>query len=267
MAHTIIDTADLVREMIQDIENSQPNPPFIFVDLEGTDLSRHGSIAIMQVLVPPMRKVHLVDVYTLKELAFQTPSFSGLTLKEILESPRFPKVFFDIRNDSDALYSLFQIDVSSIIDLQLVEFAARPRGGQFLKGLAKCITESAGLTRRESNNWNQVKAAGRKLFAPELGGRYEVFDERPLPQALIDYCVQDILYMPQLLLKYARRMDDHEVSQVHLETIARISLSRSPGFNGKGRHMAVAPRFRYSFHILPLRDTVSMSWTEKGFFC
>lgn len=259
MAHTIIDTADLVRKMIQNIEGSRPNPPFIFVDLEGTDLSRHGSIAIMQILVPPMQQVHLVDVHTLKELAFQTPSSSGLTLREILESPRFPKVFFDIRNDSDALHGLFQIDVNGIIDLQLLEFAARPRGGKFLKGLAKCVSESAGLTWSESNNWNQVKAAGRKLFAPELGGEYEVFDKRPLPQALIDYCVQDILFMPQLLLKYAGRLDDHKVSQVHLETIARISLSQSSSFNGKGRHMAVGPSFRYSLHIFSVGDVVGMS--------
>jgi hypothetical protein len=55
MSDTIIDTVDLVRKLIEDIENSQPCLPFIFMDLKGVNLSRHGSIAIMQVLVPPVR--------------------------------------------------------------------------------------------------------------------------------------------------------------------------------------------------------------------
>jgi exonuclease 3'-5' domain-containing protein 1 len=59
-----IDTVDLVHKLIEDIENSQPCPPFIFMDLKGVNLSRHGSIVIMQVLVPPVRQVHLVDVLT-----------------------------------------------------------------------------------------------------------------------------------------------------------------------------------------------------------
>jgi hypothetical protein len=37
--------------------------------------------------------------------AFSTAGTNGQTLKTILESETIPKVFFDVRNDSDALYS------------------------------------------------------------------------------------------------------------------------------------------------------------------
>jgi exonuclease 3'-5' domain-containing protein 1 len=243
MSDTIIDTVDLVRKLIEDIENSQPCPPFIFMDLEGVNLSRHGSVAIMQVLVPPVRQVHLVDVHRLKALAFETPSTGGLTLKAILESEQFPKVFFDVRNDSDALYSHFQIKLSGVVDLQLLEFATRGVRGKYLKGLSKCISETTALSWAESREWREVKEAGQKLFDPEQGGRYEVFHERPLPLALVNYCVQDVLYMPKLLLSYAGRLQPLPASQVQLETISRILLSQSPHFNGKGRHMAVGPTF------------------------
>ena len=39
----------------------------------------------------------------------------------------------------------------------------------------------------DRNKWNANKQAGRRLFAPELGGTYQVFNERPLSDAIIAY--------------------------------------------------------------------------------
>jgi exonuclease 3'-5' domain-containing protein 1 len=71
---------------------------FLPYDIEGLNLSRSGSIAILQILFPPKKRVYLVDVHILKALAFETPSNKGLTLKSILESEQIPKVFFDVPN-------------------------------------------------------------------------------------------------------------------------------------------------------------------------
>jgi exonuclease 3'-5' domain-containing protein 1 len=59
----------------------------------------------------------LVDIYTLGDKAFPTIGAGGRTLKGILESDSIPKVFFDVRNDSDALFSHFQIRLAGIHDL------------------------------------------------------------------------------------------------------------------------------------------------------
>lgn len=243
MSANVIDTADQVRDLIDVIDNTRPRPAFIFIDIEGVDVSRNGSIAIIQVLVPPEKKVYLVDVHVLKAEAFDTPSNKGLTLRTILESEQMLKVFFDIRNDSDALYNLFNIDVSGIIDLQLLEFATRRIRGKFVKGLSKCISEGGVLSWQEASQWQECKDQGKKLFAPERGGRYEVFLERPIPPAIVDYCTQDVLCMPELLLGYSRRMDANLGSQVQSETKNRILFSQSPHFNGKGKHMALGPHF------------------------
>jgi exonuclease 3'-5' domain-containing protein 1 len=245
MPDNLVDTADLVRDLVDVIEHSRPQPPFIFIDLEGVNLSRNGSIAIMQVLVPPNKKVHLVDIHVLGAQAFETPGTGGMTLKAILESAQFSKVFFDPRNDSDALYSHFHISLDGVVDLQLLEFATRRVRGRFVKGLFKCISEADFLSWAESRQWREVKEAGQKLFAPEQGGRYEVFLERPLPSAMVEYCQQDVLYMPKLLLSYAARLSPHLAAQVQAETIRRIALSQSPSFNGQGKHMAVGPSFTY----------------------
>lgn len=49
--------------------------------------------------------------------AFSIKNNSGTSLKSIIESPSIPKGFFNIRNDSDAVYSHDHIRVNSIIDL------------------------------------------------------------------------------------------------------------------------------------------------------
>lgn len=248
MSSIIVDTVELVRDLVEHIE-SAVQKPLIFSDLEGVNLSRDGVIAIMQILVPPNPVVHLVDIHILQKAAFETSGSGGENLRTILESKEYPKVFFDVRNDSDALYSHFQVCLRGVIDLQLLEFAARPRQGKFIKGLAKCISEDAGLEWATSQKWQSTKSEGQNLFAPEKGGKYEVFLERPLSAALREYCAQDVLVMPKLLIVYSRRTKLHLATQINDEALARVVLSQSSNYNGKGRHMAVGPSFTWHGYV------------------
>jgi exonuclease 3'-5' domain-containing protein 1 len=244
MESIIVDTAELVGKLIEYIEGAPEKPP-IFVDFKGVNLSRDGAIAIMQVLVPPSPVVHLVDVHALQTEAFDTVGSGGQSLRAILESKDYAKIFFDVRNDSDALYSHFQISLHGVIDLQLLEYASRPRKGKFIKGLAKCISEDGDLSWLLSQKWQSVKSAGQEVFAPEKGGSYEVFLERPLSATLQEYCAQDVFIMPKLLTLYGRRIQPHLALQVSDEALARVVLSQSSNYNGKGRHMAIGPSFTW----------------------
>jgi exonuclease 3'-5' domain-containing protein 1 len=244
MSSEIVDTVEKVRQLIFVIETTQPQPPFLFIDLEGVNLSRQRSVAIMQILVPPQKKVYLLDVHVLKGLAFNTPGgANGLTLKDVLESDKYAKVFFDVRNDSDALHAHYQIKLRGVVDLQVMESATRNPRGKFLKGLAKCIGESGGMGAWEQMEWQRVKNTGVNLFAPEKGGRYVVFQERPLSPVIAKYCAQDVLCMPALLQAYARKLRGVLAMQVQQKTVERIASSQSPTFNGKGQHMALGPKF------------------------
>ncbi|KAF2023299.1 hypothetical protein EK21DRAFT_118906 [Setomelanomma holmii] len=115
----LIDTHTAIASLVNSLSDLPTYPSSIYVDLEGVNLSRHGSISILQIHVLPTSKTYLVDVHILKEEAFSTSASNGHTLKSILESEKIPKAFFDIRNDSDALYSLYGIKVASIWDIQL----------------------------------------------------------------------------------------------------------------------------------------------------
>lgn len=243
MSSTFVDSTDGVQVLLKDIKECPIQPPLLFLDLEGVNLSRHGSIAIMQLLIPAVGKVYIVDIHFLKQQAFNTHSPDGTTLKNVLESTEIPKVFFDVRNDSDALFSHFQISLRCVIDVQLLEFATRPHPGKYLRGLSKCIDESAGLTMNESRQWQKVKDAGLKLFAPERGGTYQVFHIRPLPTDLLDYCVQDVVLLPKLLLQFTKSLPRDSASKVQLATLKRVAESQSTSYQSNGPHKAVGPNF------------------------
>lgn len=67
--------------------------------------------------------MYLVDVTTLGRSVFDTAGSDKRTLKHILESEDTIKVFFDIRNDSDALFSLCGVRIGGVEDTQLMELA------------------------------------------------------------------------------------------------------------------------------------------------
>ncbi|KAK1703155.1 uncharacterized protein BDZ83DRAFT_658418 [Colletotrichum acutatum] len=116
----------------------------------------------------------------MQSTAFST-AVGGTTFKQILESPDITKVFYDVRNDSDALFHHFQVKLSGIEDVQLMENAARPRGQRrYLNGLDKCIGLYAPLSAEEKARWKAAKEAGLNLFHPSRGGSYEVFNSRPM---------------------------------------------------------------------------------------
>lgn len=242
MAPLIVDNEDKLRSLLVHITKRVSEPCFIFVDLEGVNLSRSGTVAIMQILMPPEPTVYLVDVHVLGSRAFDLTSNSGTNFRYVLESASIFKVFFDIRNDSDALHAHFGIQVAGIIDLQILEYATRRPRGRFVNGLAKCIEKDLPYV----PGWSITKANGQRLFKPEEGGSYEVFLERPIREDIAKYCEQDVMLMPQLLARYGSKLQSDVAAQLQAIVDERVRLSKSATYNGKGRHMAVGPYIGYT---------------------
>ncbi|KAJ6016555.1 exonuclease [Penicillium herquei] len=237
-----IDTLDGLVELLEGLAKLPAWPPSLFIDLEGVNLSRHGTISILQIFVSSTKKTFLVDILALKDKAFSHSTSDGPTLRSILESPSISKVFFDVRNDSDALFSHYGIKLAGVQDLQLMELATRTFSKRLVNGLGKCIEHDAPMTISERARWKACKDGGRKLFAPELGGSYEVFIIRPLSSEIMQYCAQDVQLLPKLWHKYYQRMTPSWKQKVEEEVKSRIELSKSATYNGKGRRMALAPK-------------------------
>jgi exonuclease 3'-5' domain-containing protein 1 len=243
-AYDLIDTVEAIPALIEDLTGHPTEPPSLYLDLEGVNLSRDGSISILQIHIAPLNKSYLIDVHTLGVKAFNTPGKLDHTLRSILQSELIPKVFFDVRNDSDALFSHFQISLAGVKDLQVMEYATRTFQKKFLNGLSKCIDRDLGLSYSQKVECQRVKEKGLKLFAPERGGTYEVFNKRPLSDDIGLYCVQDVQWLPALYQTYKKRLNN--LSQTTSVKVARASLDRvkesqSVSYSPHGQHKAIGP--------------------------
>lgn len=236
-----VDTAQGISDLVDSVTGLADDPPSLYLDLEGVNLSRAGTVCILQIFVLPAKHAYLVDVSVLGGQAFTTAGKNDKTLKDLLESADVQKAIFDVRNDSDALYSHFGIRLDGIQDIQLMEFACRPCPGKYVNGLARCIERDAMLTYEETTIWKETKDKGKRLFAPECGGSYEVFNTRPLSDVIKLYCIQDVQYLPRLWSVYKRKITRRWLVKVEAATKARITSSQCSWYEPHGRHKALGP--------------------------
>ena len=169
----------------------------MYIDSEGVHLYREGSVSILTLLNDtgiPTQRVCLIDVHVLGAQAFNTTGDKEkTTLKDILQHKMIPKVFFDVRNDLDALFAHFGVQLHGVEDVQLMGSATRKttQSWRLLSGLAKCIEKNAPLSFGGSGS-------GSWKLAKETGERYELFNQRPILAETDDCCVGDVQCLPEL---------------------------------------------------------------------
>jgi len=235
--YTLIDTLPALAAMLSNISDLPNSPPPLYLDLEGESLGREGTIAILQIHVLPQNRTYLLDITTLGLRAF---TFQGSNqtknLKTILESPSITKCLFDVRNDSDALFNLYDISLQGVQDIQVMNYAAREarrgpfRRGNLVMGLAKCIAADSGLSTASLAEFRRKKQEGGKIFNPDHGGSYAVFSERPLREDVMEYCVGDVVHLPILWRKYNDILEGHSRlrSKVQSATLGRLGAAKKP---------------------------------------
>ena len=239
---SLVDSESSVAALIEMIQTLPTDIPTLYIDLEGISLSRHGSISLITILVQPKDCVYLVDVHTLQSAAFTTAVADGTTLKSIFESPTTIKVFFDLRNDSDALHHHFDVRLRGVEDIQLMENAARSTGRRrFVNGLEKCIDTDAPISFEKRHEWKAGKEKGLKLFHPSKGGSYSVFNSRPIDVDIERYCVNDVQFLPLLRDVYWKRLSLAWRSKVVEETEKRVRQSQSANYQPQSEDKKFGP--------------------------
>ncbi|TEB27996.1 hypothetical protein FA13DRAFT_1794247 [Coprinellus micaceus] len=141
--------------------------PCVAVDLEGVRLSRMGKVSLVQLKANHSRKVWLVDFTVLGKEAFTHTNEEGASLKAVLESPAYKKLFYDVRRDADALYNLYNITLQNVLDVQLLELSVRISNhihSCHLNGFAKAI--SLYLQPQSPSPFLWTKELGKALMQP-----------------------------------------------------------------------------------------------------
>lgn len=188
------------------------------VDFEGLKLSRNGALCLVQLICsddPTL--VYVIDVCVLGARAFSLMTAQGTSLKVLLENRNIRKVWFDPRNDVDALYHQFGIMAKGIFDLQLAEVAERRSRGlnvSFVQSLGRCLSQCPSLNEEQKAFAEHINTLGKNLFEPQCGGSYQIFHNRPLAPAILVYASHDARYMLLLHEQYVAAIGHDWVQRV-----------------------------------------------------
>jgi exonuclease 3'-5' domain-containing protein 1 len=215
--------------------SSIPPSSTLYLDLEGNCLSRHGTISLITVLIHPQNVVRLIDVLVLGKQAFTTASNDGKTLKSILEDPGIPKYIWDVRNDADALWALYHVGLAGVIDIQLLENASRAGDKTYIRGLDKSVQFDLKLGFMEIHRWIRTKKEVQSLMSTN------VFATRPIDAKTIQYCVNDVLHLPDLHALYLRRIEGDWLARATEESSRRVAEAHSPGYDPQSPTKKLGP--------------------------
>ncbi|KAF4677815.1 hypothetical protein FOL47_009726 [Perkinsus chesapeaki] len=193
---------------------SNGKPTAMAVDFEGLNLSRDGAMSLAQLCLSSNPKsVYVVDITRLGFHAFHATTHTGTSLKSVMEDTRIEKVFYDPRNDVDALYYQFNVAPQNVFDLQLAEVALRRARGltvRYVIGLFKCLISQPELfTQPAMMDFAQrINDAGKALYEPSHGGSFKVFTQRPLHTSIIVYASHDVRYLLPLKELFTKQLKE-----------------------------------------------------------
>jgi len=188
------------------------NETVLAVDFEGVKLCRNGPLCLVQMTCsddPTL--VYVLDVHILGRRAFTLTAPQGTCMKGLLEEQSIRKIWFDPRNDVDALYHQFGIIPRGIFDLQLAEVADRRKRGlnvYFVQGLQNCLAQYADLQSDQKVFAERIKQLGKSLYEPTNGGHYEVFQVRPLNPVILVYAAHDSRYLLVLYEHFLQSLNE-----------------------------------------------------------
>lgn len=169
----------------------------VAVDAEGVNLGRTGPLTVLSIGgIDVTAPVYVVDVQTLgTEIAFSTTTNS---LKTLLEDTCVQKVTFDCRNDSDALWHQFNVLLTGVLELQVLDQAVRIQRGETPPH--NCPYVDCGQVQRLQGLEAVAKRnliALKSMNAPHKT-RSDIWALRPLESASIAYAANDIYAIKML---------------------------------------------------------------------
>ncbi|KAK8073094.1 hypothetical protein PG996_006442 [Apiospora saccharicola] len=258
-----VDTPAGVSEVADRLRAQGPGSE-LYADIEGQRLSRHGAISLIVIYSSSARQAFVLDISILKRAAFKPKGSRGLNIQQILQSTAYRKIFFDVRNDADALFHQFGVALQRVEDLQLIESAARPDNDPSRnrsRGLAKCL--ETVLSSVEKKEWAKSKKAGHALFDPKSGGSYAVFEKRPLSPEILAYCVGDVFYLPRLREKHWDKLSKSSRKRVMRESKARVLESQQQDFKANSPKTSKRLRQRDKHRAMEIEfGGLSVEWWD-----
>ena len=186
-----VDTKEKFNVALKELNEKIHKRQMIALDCEGVDLSRFGSITMINIGTRDL--VYLIDVLKIGNIVFDDG------LRSILEDSEIEKLMFDCREDADALLHLHKTKLDGILDVQILEASNRVyrKGYTKVRSLKHCLELNIA-----DDTLLNIKLQGRASMCSSSN----VWEKRPLDENMLKYASVDILALFKLYDKLSSRM-------------------------------------------------------------
>ena len=116
------------------------------------------------------------------------------------------------------------------------------KSGRLLSSLKACVEKNVitSTDQREQRSWKLAKENGERLYKPEHGDSYEIFNQRPISDDLIAYCAGDVQHLPELRNRFWTAQTPWR-DLVSEESRKRVMATQSSEYQPHGSHKALSP--------------------------
>jgi exonuclease 3'-5' domain-containing protein 1 len=193
----LVDSIPLLEAMLSTFSKIGNDKKQLNVDFEGVQLCRSGQICLGQFHETGSDVVYIVDFIALPQ-AFSY-KWKKISLKSLMEDPSFLKVFFDPRNDVDALAHQLGSIPENVLCLQVAECAFRKSTGlrvNYVFGLKRVLEKHLEIDESKKKAIGVIKNMGNTFF--NNGTDFDIFLKRPLSKELLCYSAIDVAFFDDL---------------------------------------------------------------------
>lgn len=188
-----VDTKDKFIEVMKELQEMIKNKQMIAVDCEGVNLSRFGSVTLINIGTREL--VYLIDILKIGNSVFDDG------LRSILEDSGIEKLMFDCREDADALLHIHKVRLNGVLDVQILEVNNRihvyRNGYTKIRSLKHCLELYV-----IDDTLVNIKLQGRS----SMNMSSNIWEKRPLDENMLKYASVDILSLFKLYDALRTRM-------------------------------------------------------------
>lgn len=202
--HTNVTTICAVTKMVSSFVSLPDDGETIALsfDCEGDNLGRNGVTCYLQIRDELTGHIWLIDLLVLGQQAWTTTGADGVTtLKTVFENKNVVKLIFDVRGDSDALYSHYGVRLAGVLDVQYLGMLKRAAYWERRPRYTDSMRNSRCLTSAEQQQFDTYKCY-------PYGNDYSKFKERPLQPSLKAYAINDVMFLRRLASKLKLSLTD-----------------------------------------------------------
>ncbi|SCN43171.1 3'-5' exonuclease, putative [Plasmodium ovale] len=168
----------------------------IGMDVEGYKIGKYGIVSIVQICA---EDVYLFDVYKSNN-SYLFMSY----LRDLLESEDIIKVTHDCREDCSILYNQYNIHLKKVFDTQIAHslILKKEKKDMYQVSYDDLLNKCLFLNNSHKIYFHKIISLDEKVYL-----------KRPISRELINYAVQDVLYLKPLMRSLLDRLIGEEHSR------------------------------------------------------